>query len=335
MPGRAHERRSDGYVRRVRFVSSPPAERADDERRAKTWVLALAVASTFGLTASAFVGIRHLSHTFTPGAMSLGRLLVGSLVLGAALLVSRSWKAMSGRDAAVLAAVGVLLFGVYNIALNAGETRVDAGTASLINQVAPAAIALLAVWLLGERLTAHAVLGIVLAFGGVATIALAASSGVAGDLVGVLLCLVAAFAYAVSAVLEKPLVAHLSALQITWVACTVGALVCLPFAGSLRREVLVASTADLGWLLFLGVGPTAVAFTTFAFALRHMDASALGVMSYLVPPLTIVMSLVFLAETPPALAYLGGVLTLAGVALAQRKRPVRRASPTVRAPRSG
>ena len=40
--------------------------------------------------------------------------------------------------------------------------------------------------------------------------------------------------------------------------------------------------------------------------------------TYLVPVLTIVMSLVFLDEVPPCLAYVGGALALVGVAVARR-----------------
>jgi drug/metabolite transporter (DMT)-like permease len=50
-----------------------------------------------------------------------------------------------------------------------------------------------------------------------------------------------------------------------------------------------------------------------------MSASSLGVTTYLVPPITIVLGLVFLAEAPPAMAYAGGALALAGVAVARRK----------------
>ena len=286
------------------------------------WALVAAVVSVLVLTASAIVATRHLAPTFAPGPMSLGRLLVGSIALGLALAVSRSWTPMTRRDLTVLAAVGVLLFGVYNIALNAGAARVDAGTAALVTQVSPIAIALLAVLLLGERVTVQVLLGMVLAFLGVATIAVGASTQMEGDLRGVVLCLVASFSYAISAVLEKPLVTRLPALQITWVACTVGAVMCLPFADSLRREALVASTTDLGWLLFLGVGPTAAAFAAYAFALRHMSASALATTTYLIAPLTIVMSVLLLSEAPPGAAYVGGVLTLVGVAVAQTDRQV-------------
>ena len=50
-----------------------------------------------------------------------------------------------------------------------------------------------------------------------------------------------------------------------------------------------------------------------------MTASSLGVTTYLVPPITIVMGLVFLDEVPPTMAYVGGALALVGVAVARRK----------------
>ena len=52
------------------------------------------------------------------------------------------------------------------------------------------------------------------------------------------------------------------------------------------------------WVVYLGVFPTAIAFTTYAYALRTMSASSLGVTTYLVPPITIVMGWLFLGETP-------------------------------------
>ncbi len=277
------------------------------------------VAVTLALWASAFVAIRHLADTFTAGPLSLGRLVFGSLALGIALVVSRSWRHPSRQDWLTLLAIGVLWFGIYNVALNAGERRIDAGTAALLIQVAPILIAVLAVIGLRERPTAYLVAGIALAFGGVALIALSTSTNADHDLAGVLLCLLSAVVYAVSVVLQKPIVARLPALQVTWVACTVGAVVTLPFAGSLAGEVADASLADVGWLAYLGVFPTAVAFTTYAFALRYMSASNLGVTTYLVPPITVLLSWLFLAETPPVVAYVGGALALAGVAVARRR----------------
>lgn len=292
------------------------------------WLPYAAVGVTLLFWSSAFVAIRHLGHDFSPGALSLGRLVVGSLALGSVLLV-RGGRRPAGRDWPALLLIGVLWFGVYNVALNAAERRIDAGTASMLIQISPILIAVLAVVFLGERAGAALVVGLLLAFGGVALIGLSTSPGGNQDLLGVLLCVVAAASYAVSMVSQKPLLRRLPALQVTWTACTVGAIACLPFAGDLVRQVRTAPASSVAWLVFLGLFPTAIAFTTFAYALTHMDASRLGVTTYLVPPLTVLMGWLFLAETPPTLAYAGGVLCLAGVAVARRRPRARLPMPAV------
>ena len=284
----------------------------------RAWLPLAAVSCTLVFWASAFVAIRHLGHDFSPGALSLGRLVVGSLCLGVVALgrgIPRPRKA----DWVSLVAIGVLWFGVYNVALNEGERRVDAGTAAMLIQVSPVLIALLAAVFLGERFTRHLGIGLALAFSGVAVIALSTSPGGDRDVLGVALCLLSAAVYSVSLILQKPLVGRLPAVHITWLACTVGAIACLPFAGQLVSEAADAPAASIWWLVYLGVFPTAIAFTTYAYALRHMTAGNLGVTTYLVPPITIVMGVVFLSEAPPTMAYVGGALALVGVAVARRK----------------
>lgn len=283
------------------------------------WLPLAAVGVTLVFWASAFVAIRHLGHDFSPGALSLGRLLVGAVCLGVVAL-TRGIPRPSGREWVSIAAIGVLWFGVYNVALNEGEQRVDAGTAAMLIQVSPVLIALLAAAFLHERFTVYLGIGLALAFGGVGLISLSSSeSGGDRDVLGVVLCLVSAVAYSISLILQKPLVTRLAAIHVTWLACTVGAIVCLPFAGGLLDEAAAAPTSSILWVVYLGVFPTALAFTTYAYALRHMSASSLGVTTYLVPPITIVMGVVFLDEAPPGMAYVGGALALVGVAIARRK----------------
>ena len=278
----------------------------------------VAVAVTLLLWSSAFVAIRHLGQTFSPGALSLGRLVVGSFALGVVLLV-RGWTRPTRRDWPGLVVIGVLWFGLYNVALNAGELRVDAGTAAMLIQLSPVLVAVLAAVFLEERATPALGVGLLIAFGGVVLLATSTSEDGQRDPLGVFLCLVSAAAYAVSLIFQKPLVARLSAIQVTWIACTVGAAACLPFAPGLVRDTAAASTSDIAWVIYLGVFPTAIAFSTYAFALTSMSAGNLSVTTYLVPPITVLLSWAFLNEAPPAMAYVGGVLCLLGVALARRR----------------
>jgi drug/metabolite transporter (DMT)-like permease len=291
----------------------------------------IAVATTLVLWASAFVAIRHLGSDFSAGALTLGRIGVAAVAL-AFVAMRQGFPRPTGRQWVSIAVIGVLWFSIYHLALNQGEVWVDAGTAAMLLQVSPVLVALLAAMFLGERFTTPLVVGMIVAFAGVALIGAsgAGDNGVdTGKMVlGALLCVVSAVAYAISLVLQKPLVASLSAVHVTWLSCIVGAATCLPFAPTLASEASEAPASSILWLVYLGVFPTAVAFTTYAFALRHMTASSLGVSTYLVPPITIVMALVFLGEAPPTIAYVGGVLALVGVAIA-RRAPARKATAAV------
>ncbi|MFC7493284.1 MULTISPECIES: DMT family transporter [unclassified Nocardioides] len=290
------------------------------------WLPLAAVGVTLVFWASAFVAIRHLGHDFSPGALSLGRLLVGAVCLGVVAVGFQRGRGLprpTGRQWVSIVTIGVLWFGVYNVALNAGERRVDAGTAAMLIQISPVLIAVLASIFLNERFTAYLAGGLALAFAGVGLISLSttqsSAQGSNHDVLGVALCLLSALVYSVSLILQKPLVARLPAIHVTWLACTVGAVVCLPFLGQLIDQAQDAPVSSTLWLVYLGVFPTAIAFTTYAYALRHMTASNLGVTTYLVPPITIVMGLVFLDEAPPSMAYVGGALALVGVAVARGK----------------
>ena len=227
----------------------------------------------------------------------------------------------------------MLWFGVYNVALNAGELRVDAGTAAMLVQLSPLLVAVLAALVLGEQFRTALGLGLGVAFTGVVLIATSTSGPGQRDLVGVALCLVSAAAYAVSLVVQKPLMTRFSALQVTWTACAVGTVACLPFAGELVGDLRTAAAADIAWIVYLGVFPTAIAFTTYAYALAHTSAGNLSVSTYLVPPITVLISWLVLSEAPPAMAYVGGALCLLGVAITRRAEaltspPARSRSPT-------
>ncbi|RJK94344.1 DMT family transporter [Vallicoccus soli] len=280
----------------------------------------LAAGTTVVLWASAFVGIRHVGTEVGPAALTLGRLAVAALVLGLVLLARprAAGPRPSRRDLPLLLLCGLAWFGAYNVALNAAEQRLDAGTAAMLVNVGPLLIAALAGVVLGEGFPRPLVTGLGVAFAGVLVIGAASSSGGA-EAWGVVLCLVAAVAYAVGVVAQKPLLGRLTGLRVTFLACAVGGAACLPAAPALADDLAAASTGTVLWLAYLGVFPTAVAFTTWAFALSRTTAGRMGATTYLVPPLAVLMGWALLGEVPAALALAGGALCLAGVALARRR----------------
>lgn len=288
--------------------------------------LALASAGvTVVLWASAFVAIRSAGHYFSPGALALGRLLVGAAVLGLVYALRREgWPPRAAWPGIVVS--GLLWFGLYMVALNWGEKEVDAGTASMITSTGPVLIALLSGWLLKEGLTSRLAAGITVSFCGAAIVAISSSSAGSARVSGILLCALAAVSYATSTVIQKPALRHASALQVTTFGCAVGAVACLPFAGQLASQLASAPWPATLSVAYLGVFPTAVAFTTWAYALARTPAGKMGATVYAIPALTVLMSWAILGEVPGWVALAGGALCLAGVAISRRGSALTRTS---------
>jgi drug/metabolite transporter (DMT)-like permease len=273
---------------------------------------------TVSLWASAFVGIRSASRQLSPEALALGRLTIASVALGLLVLVRRE-PLPSRRDLPAIAFCGVSWFGLYNIALNEAERRVDAGTAAMLVNVGPIVIALLAGFVLREGFPRRLLAGCAVAFAGAVVIGSATSNhGIAPNW-SALLCVTAAFLYAGGVIAQKPLLARVSALQATWLACVFGALVCVPFAGTLVHELPQTHASAIGWMVYLAIAPMALGFLTWGYALARTTAGRMGATTYLVAPIAILLGWLLLGEVPPALALVGGVLCLAGVYIAQRR----------------
>ena len=290
---------------------SAPAER---ER-----ALALGAALvTVSLWASAFVGIRSASRQLSPEALALGRLTIASVALGLLVLVRRK-PFPSRRDLPAIAFCGVCWFGLYNIALNEAERRVDAGTAAMLVNVGPIVIAVLAGVVLREGFPRRLLAGCGIAFAGAVVIGSATSKHGIVPSWSALLCVAAAFLYAGGVVAQKPLLARVSALQVTWLACMFGALVCVPFTGTLGRELPQTHASAIGWMVYLAIAPMAIGFLTWGYALARTTAGRMGATTYLVTPIAILLGWLLLGEVPPTLALVGGMLCLAGVYIAQRR----------------
>jgi drug/metabolite transporter (DMT)-like permease len=278
---------------------------------------ALAGLTTVVLWASAFVGIRSAGAALSPGPLALARLLVGTVALTLVARVRRE-HAPSRADLPRIALVGVAWFGAYNILLNTAERHVDAGTAAMILNVGPIIVAVLGGVLLKEGFPRAVLVGAAIAFTGTILLGVATTTG-GSSATGIICCLAAAVAYSVAVVTQKTLLGRVSALQVTWLACAVGAVCCLPYAPELVGQLARAPGSDVAWALYLGAMPTAVGFTTWAYALAHGTAGRTAALVYLVSPLAVLLGWVILGEHPAGLALVGGLVSLAGVVIARRR----------------
>ena len=258
------------------------------------------------------------------------RLLAGRAVAGAAARrralprggrrCRRGLPRPSRRDLVSIVVIGVLWFGVYNVALNEGERRVDAGTAAMLIQVSPVLIALLAALFLCERFTVYlarrpgaglrrrrADRAVQLARRQQRRRRRGALPGQRGGLLGQPDPAEAAGG-AASRRSTSP----------GWPAPSARSPACRSPATWSARPPPRPRPRSGGWSTS-GCSRRRSRSRRTPSRSPHMTASSLGVTTYLVPPLTIVMGLLFLGEAPPTMAYAGGALALVGVAVARRK----------------
>ena len=277
----------------------------------------LAGLTTVVLWGSAFVAIRADGETFSPGPIALGRLLVS----GAVLTLIADWRRErfpAWRDLLPVAVAGVLWLGIYSVSLNAAERRIDAGTSAMLVNTGPLVIAVLAGVFLHEGFPRGLFAGCAVAFTGSVLIGLGAhGTGGRGGL-GLALLVVAALSYASAVVIQKVALARVSAFQVTWLGAVAALIVCLPFAPSLVSESADAGSRPILWTVYLGLGPTALGFATWSFALRRASAGRVASLNYLIPVVAVVLGWAYLGERPTVLALLGAALCLLGVYVARQ-----------------
>ncbi|MEO8778448.1 MAG: DMT family transporter [Rhodanobacter sp.] len=267
---------------------------------------------------SAYASIAYALASFTPGEVAFSRLAIGSLCF-AALLAIRRVPLPARRDWPQLTVLGVLGLSVYHLCLNYAETRIASGTASILIALTPAATAAVSAIWLGERLSRRMLTGLGVALVGVLLVVLASGKQVKfqPEAALVLICVLVT---AVFFVAQKPLFARNSVLGVTaftFFAATLGA---LPFAGGLGGALRLAPWSHIAALVYLGVAPTFVGYLAWNGALRRVSASQLATFLYLSPPIALLIGWVWLHEQPGLLTLVGGVITVAGVALANARR---------------
>ncbi len=286
-----------------------------------------AIAVTVLAWASAFVVIRGVGQHLGGGELALGRLLVGTAVLSL-LLIRRPWVRPSRGEWLLILLYGVAWFGAYNVTLNIAEHTLDAGTTAMIVNIGPILIALGAGIFLGEGIPKWLAIGAGVAFGGVVLIGLGSGLTGLGNTVGILWALASAVTYTIGVLCQKRVMRRIPSTQVTWLGCAIGTVVCLPFAGGLLSQAQAAPASAILGVVYLGAVPTALAFTTWGYALSKLPAGQLGVTTYVVPAIVIVLGFVAFGEIPTPLAIVGGIICLIGVALS-RRRTVSRGEPAV------
>jgi drug/metabolite transporter (DMT)-like permease len=275
-----------------------------------------ALVFTLVLWASAFAGIRAGLVAYSPANVALLRFLVASAVLAVyAAIAHFRWPEL--RDIPGLVLTGAIGITFYNLALNYGETRVTAGSASLLIASTPIWTALAARFWLHEKLTAIGWGGVLLSFAGVALIASGEGDGIRIS-AKALIILAAAVASALYIIMQKHYLGRYSALEFSAYSIWFGTAMMLPFGSDLISALRAAPAGATLAVVYLGIFPGALGYVGWAYVLSHGPAGRITTMLYIIPVLAIGIAWVWLGEVPRAISLVGGAIALGGVVMVSR-----------------
>ncbi len=279
----------------------------------------LALSGTVLLWASAFPAIRVGVDELGVAALSFLRLGVAALAL-VVVAPFAGVRLPRRRDLPLVALCGATGMTGYQTLLNWGEVHVEAGTASLLISAAPVFSVLLGAVFLpeSEPLTRHVLVGSVVAIGGCAVVALA--GGAAGFSAGAFVVPAAAFVQGVYHFATKPLLRRYTGLEVATYAMVAGTVLGLPLAPAAVRAAAHAPVGALVPAVYLGLLPSALGFVIWGYAVARLPLAASTAALYLVPPVALVVSFVWLSEAPHPVELLGGAVTVLGVFLINRSR---------------
>lgn len=219
--------------------------------------------------------------------------------------------------------MGCLLFSGFALSQNWAGQHLDAGTISVLVNLAPLIVALGGGIVFGEGFPRLLFVGMAVSLFGIGLIAYGSAKGQL-SVVGLMAGLTAAVCYGLGMLVQKKALQYADPLTCSWLACCVGALTLSPFSPRAIREMNDASIEVLFVTVYIGVGPLALGFWLWGYALTRFPAGKVAASSLTVPAIAIGLSVILLGEVPPSIAVLGGGLCVAGVIVSQWKKRLRR-----------
>jgi len=224
----------------------------------------------------------------------------------------RYFKSYRPKDFLIMALVGTLGTFLYNWLLIEGIEILNASQAFIINYLWPMMAVIFGCILLKEKFTFSKMLAVILSFLGVVIVTSGGSLQQFGldSLKGALMCVAAAVSYGLFTVLNKK--NHYDSffsMMVFHFMSFILPLVYLAFSG----ESCIPSPAEVPGLAWIGIATNAIAFTTWALALKFGDTAKVSNLAYITPFLSLIWTTLILHEPFSFYSLLGLLLIVSGI----------------------
>ena len=214
---------------------------------------------------------------------------------------------------------GILQMGLNNIAAQTSMLTLGAGMVSVLNYSMPVFAAVMAHFLLGERLTWRKGAGIVLAIAGMAVL-MDVHAG--GDVTAICIGLLSAVFWGLASIFVKLKLSDVNPISLTTWQMVCASLSLLAYTAIVPQGEVIWNTESVLCLIYNGVLASALAFFLWSWILQHIEVSKASVAVLAVPVVGVVGGILCLGEPMTLHIFFGMLMIMAGIYIVvTNKRP--------------
>lgn len=275
------------------------------------WATFAAVGVIWG---SSFLLIKVGLDSFHPGLITWARIVLGALAL---LMLRRRPQSIEAGDRRRVVLLSLLWVGIPFTLYPLAEQHLNSAVTGLLTGATPLFAGMFGAMWFNRPSGGPQRMGIAIGFAGVTLIA--AGSGAEGGTapLGVAMVLAATVCYGIATNMAGPLQHKYGSVNLMGPMLGLGALWTAPF-GLVGAMQSTLATGPLLATLVLGVVGTGLAFVLMATLVGRVGGPRASFITYLIPPIALVLGAVFLGETVAPIALGGAGLVLAASILASR-----------------
>lgn len=299
-------------------MSAPASVRATpptSDRRAfgsTEWALFTSVGTIWG---SSFLLIKLGLETFHPGVITWARVGLGAAAL---LAVPGARVPVEPQDRRRLLILSVVWVGVPFTLLPLAEQHINSAVTGLLNGATPVFAGLIGGLFFNRMPRGPQRLGLAVGFVGITLVSVGSAAEGATAIWGVLMVLAATVCYGVATNLAGPIQQKYGSVPVMAQMLALATVWTMPFG----VYGLANSTWSLGagWsTAVLGVIGTGLAFALMAELVGRVGGPRASIITYLIPVVSLILGVLFLAETVSSAALFGVALVLGGAVLVSRR----------------
>lgn len=274
---------------------------------------------------ASFIATKIAVEQISPVSVVWMRFAMGIPILLVAVFMRKQFAFPKGNEWAYFALLGFLGISFHQWLQSNGLQTSQATTTAWIVSTSPVFIALLAWFILKEKLSMIQISGIALAMIGVlvvvskgnfASITLG-NFGTIGDF----LILISALNWAVFSILSRRGFQNHPSTRLTFWVMTLGWLITTVAFIAGKNYTEITQLDSRGWwaIIFLGIFTTGLAYIAWFDVLSQLPAAQSGAFLFLEPPASMVVAAIVLFEKITWASIIGGVVIILGVWLVNKK----------------